>query len=633
MVDAVIKLFDSSAVTFDSNGLGYLTDCVNCTVVEERNGGFELGFNYPITGRHYNDILLRRIVVAKPNPYSTPQPFRIYHISRPIGGIVSISAQHISYDLSDVLCEPFTSVGLTNALSMLKRNMIFSTPFHFSTDITNVKTEMTIEQPKTARAILGGTDGSILDLFGGEYEFDGFSVYLHKSRGNNNGVSIRYGKNLTNLTYDEKSESVYTGVYPYYISSDDSSTTFVTLSNPIISLGNYSFKRIYPLDLSSEFDGVPTEDQLRDKANEYIKVNKRKLTTPTTSLNISFVQLAMSEEYERYKLLEDVRLCDSVTIEYPELNVSAVAKCIKTEYNVLTDKYVSLELGDVSSNLASTISDLQSGANTDTVTKQQAATTAKSTVSKALGLSGGSIVIRDTNSDTFPDELLILDSANMSSAVNVWRFDSSGFSHSANGVNGDYTMAILQNGGATASFITMGILKSLASNYDSETGLSTDGIAFDISNGIFSSKYFRILSDGSVELDDNAVSNVMANYVKSYDSAGNLIFSITNDDGTLAINSTSEIDISSNGVSKIVYDPVEDEVVHTTDSRFLRHTEDDPYYTKEINFTSTGFTMKIGVPSTTELDFVNTFTISRNSDDEITSIRNDDTGFTLTVTR
>ena len=100
MVDSLIRLFESTATTFQSNGLGGLSDASKCEVVEERNGSFELEMEYHISGRRYSDLKLRRIIVAKPNPYSDPQPFRIYSISKPINGLVTIKAEHISYDMS-----------------------------------------------------------------------------------------------------------------------------------------------------------------------------------------------------------------------------------------------------------------------------------------------------------------------------------------------------------------------------------------------------------------------------------------------------------------------------------------------------------------------------------------------------
>ena len=221
MVDSMIRLFNQESTVFRSNGLGALPHAASCEVYEERNGEFELEMTYPITGKRYEELSLRRILVAKPNPFTDPQPFRIYHISKPINGLVTVSAQHISYDMSGYTVSPFEANSLSGALQQIKSKSVVTCPFTFWTDKT-VNTPMKLSKPASMRSILGGTEGSILDVYGkGEYEFDGFEVKLHLNRGANRGVSIRYGKNLTDLTQDENCQSLYTGVYPFWYTEED----------------------------------------------------------------------------------------------------------------------------------------------------------------------------------------------------------------------------------------------------------------------------------------------------------------------------------------------------------------------------------------------------------------------------
>ena len=360
MVDSVIRLFESTERTFATNGLGYMPDALECTVEEERNGAFELTMIYPINGLRYGELMLRRILVARPNPYAEYQPFRIYQISKPINGKVTVNAEHISYDLSGYPVDVFSATTVVEALDKLKSKCLTACPFTFWTNKTTVA-NFQMAKPDSIRSMLGGVDGSILDVYRGEYEFDNFYVKLYNSRGANRGVSIRYGKNLTDVQQDENCANVFTGVCSYWYTEEEG----LVNSNPrIVSVpGTFSFTRILVLNLSEEFIEKPTPQQLYNATVSYI--NERKIGVPIVSLTVSFINLADSEEYEQFKALETVKLCDEVTVEFPELGVAGSSKCIRTVYNVLTGKYDSLELGDSRATLAQNIVDNKVQINED----------------------------------------------------------------------------------------------------------------------------------------------------------------------------------------------------------------------------------------------------------------------------
>lgn len=350
MVDYIISLFQSTATVFTSNGIGTLSESISCTVTEAVNGEYELELEYPSTGRHYEYIGLRRIIVTKPNPYATPQAFRIYSISKPINKIVTINAQHISYDLSGYIDTPFTSTSLSDAFVKIKSYSVpTGCPFTFTTNM--VKTaDLKIPLPVSIRSILGG---DILALYGGEYEFDNYSVKLNDQRGATRGVSIRYGKNLTDLKQEENCANVYTAVYPYWFKEGQ---TMLTLPEKTISaVGTYDFVRVMPLDWTANWEVKPTAAVMRAASVTYMATNK--IGIPSVSLSVSFALLSQAEEYKSLAILEGVKLCDFVDVEFLELGVSATARCIKTIYNVITNKYEKIELGDVKSNVASIIVD------------------------------------------------------------------------------------------------------------------------------------------------------------------------------------------------------------------------------------------------------------------------------------
>ena len=456
MVDALITLHESNDNIKNTYnlGIGSLFEALSCEVTEERNGEFELVMEYPITGKWFKELRLRRIIMAEPNPYSDRQAFRIYAITKPINGIVTLNAEHISYDLSGYPVQPFKADGIQNSLSSLVSNCAVPCPFRFSTSrLTSA--QMTVSKPASIRSLLGGMSGSLLDIYGGEYEFDNYDVKLENERGADRGVSIRYGKNLTDLKQEENCSSVYTGVYPFWYSEQDG---LFQLSEKIVSApGTYDFTRIYPLDLSQEWVEKPTEEQIRSKTESYIKANN--IGVPKVSLTVSFIQLAQCEEYHNYALLERVHLCDTVSIEFAELGVSAKAKCIKTVYDAITRKYKSIELGEARSNLSSTISS-QNQAIQENISKtfmQQAIENATKLISGGLG---GYVIIHSSTGGNHPDEILIMDTDNINTASKVWRWNKGGLGYSSTGYNGPYALAMTQDGQIVADFITTGTMSA-----------------------------------------------------------------------------------------------------------------------------------------------------------------------------
>ena len=461
MVDSLIRLFESTATSFQTNGLGGLSEALKCEVVEERNGSFELEMEYHISGRRYSDLKLRRIIVAKPNPYSEPQPFRIYDISKPINGLVTIKAEHISYDMSGYPVSPFSVSDVKAAISNTQSNAIVSHPFKLSTDMS-ASGEFTILKPVSMRSLLGGSSESILESYGGdgEYEFNGFNVILHQNRGTNRGVTIRYGKNMTDLKQEESCSNVYTAVYPFWYSDE---WGMIELPEKTLkTAGTYDYTRILPLDLSNEWensyewdDQYPSEDEIRELAQNY--VDKNNIGVPIVSLTVSFEQLSQTKEYEMMALLETVRLCDTVNVEFPLLGVSATSKCIKTTYNAITNKYISIELGESQSTLSDTVSE-----QSQTIKKQPTQTFMEKAIQTATQLIsgglGGYVVIRSSSGGKYPDEILIMDDPNIEKETKVWRWNKGGLGYSPTGYNGPYTTAITQDGSIVADFINTGHL-------------------------------------------------------------------------------------------------------------------------------------------------------------------------------
>ena len=355
MVDALNypRLSPPTAAAWDNNGLGALSDCISCVVEETLNGPFELEMQYRLNGLHYADITLRSLILAKPNPTARPQPFRVYKISRPINGVVTINAQHLSYDLSGIVIEPFNAPSLASALEGMKTNAVTDNPFEYETDKT-VISDFVVSYPSSARSLVAGQRGSLLDTYGGELEFDRYQVKLWARRGKDNGVTIRYGKNMTDVNQEEDGSGVYTGVYPYWYAEEEGSADLGSSYVPVE--GEYDFTRILLLDLTEEFENKPTAEELTQKAQEYI--SNHDPGVPTISTTVSW--------YQSKDFVENVNLGDVVGVYFSRLGISAKAKIVKTRYNALQNRYESVDIGSVRSSIAGTIVSIDQGVSSVT---------------------------------------------------------------------------------------------------------------------------------------------------------------------------------------------------------------------------------------------------------------------------
>jgi phage minor structural protein len=435
-------LFSENSTVFTSNGIGRLSDAISCYVTEERNGQYELQMIYPSTGVHFDDINLRAIIVAKPSAGANNQPFRIYNISRPINGKVTINAQHISYDLSKNVCMPFSitasASACSQALAGIKANAVETCPFTFTTDVTTVA-NYNQSSPASIRSRLGGTEGSVLDQFHGEYEWDVYDVILHKDRGTIKNIPLRYGKNITDIKQEEEISQTITGIVPFW--ADNEGNNLVTLPEKVVYSPNaslYPQKLTVPMDFSSDFQEQPTEAQLRAHAQVY--VNQSGVGIPKVSIDVSFVNLADTEEYKDLIALQAVELCDTIPVQFEPLGIDTDAKIVKTEYDTLAEKYTKITVGSLRSNLATTITEQNQSIVTETSAKFGKVGNEIDNATAWLTSSGG-YVVAVKNQDGSWKELLFLDDNDIDEAVNVLRINENGIGFSSNGVSGPYTQA------------------------------------------------------------------------------------------------------------------------------------------------------------------------------------------------
>ncbi|MBR5235751.1 MAG: phage tail protein [Clostridia bacterium] len=544
-------LYAKNETDFLHNGIGFLRDTAKATVTEERNGSYELSLQYPITGQWYDRITEGCIIKAKANETSEPQLFRVYKSSKPLKGLVTYSAEHISYDLNGI---PTLGFSIKSATPQMAINRAIEEaglpcPFSVISDISTLNST-SIPTPCSVRAILGGQEGSVLDVWGGEYEFDNFVIKLHEQRGADNGVLIEYGKNLKDLKQEANIADCYTHLMPYAVYQEDGEDdeekqeVYVFLSEKVLPLQkaeNIGHNKAYIMDFSAEFgeDEKITEAALREKATAYAA--GAELGAPKVSITVSFIQLWQTEEYKNIAPLERVKLCDTVTVHFSQLGVNASAKVIKTVYDSLAEKYESVELGDAKSTLADTINAQNNAIEQikDSIRKGQAK--ASEELKKAIlnatnlitGHSGGYVVLNPAEK---PQEILILDAPTIEEAVKVWRWNSGGLGYSSTGYNGEFALAMTMDGAIVADFITAGALNGVLLQADSVKASAisaeykqevTDAIG-NVESSVtqaFKVADQELLSSINVKLADYATTEEMSSAIKQ--SADTISLTVT----------------------------------------------------------------------------------------------------------
>jgi len=358
-------LFEKDEKVFATNGLGRLRDVLRCECTEERNGVYEVEFEYPVDGAHFDDILCGRIIGVEHDDTSDMQPFEIYSYSKPIDGKVTFKAFHISYKQGKMTVLNGGPINNINDAFTLLSNATPSNPFTYWTDIESTAYMSGAEgAPKTVRQLLGGVEGSVLDAYGGEYEWDRWTVKLWSERGKIRDYTIRYGLNMTEYQDDTDYSETFNAIIPYWAGQDEYGNDLIVKGSMISSGGTMydNTTSCIPLDLTSKFESQPTVTALETEARAYLNANQPSL--PSQSIKVDFIRLQDSEEFKNYAVLQQCNLCDSVHVVFPRYGVDGYFKIVKTVYDVLLERYTSMELGTLSTSLSDALGGNGGGSST-----------------------------------------------------------------------------------------------------------------------------------------------------------------------------------------------------------------------------------------------------------------------------
>ena len=475
-------LYRNDEMLFTSNGIGRLYDCVSCTVTEERNGIYELEFEYPITGKLYHEMVTNGgIIGAIHDDKHDIQLFDIYAHTDPIDGIVTFNAHHISYRLGNLILKPFEGESVGDTLSKIPHNTMTRCWFSFWTN-KPTSGEFALKNPTNVRSVLCGQQGSILDVYGtGDYEFDNYEVKLWTSRGVDTGVTIRYGKNMSDIENNEDDSGSYSAIVPYWVGAEGETVygnvvfsqelraqkfpwttdqaNYVEMENGSGTVIEFQAPIITPkaVDFSSEFQERPTVQELNAKAQSFIANNET--WKQYRNIKVDFVQLWQTPEYENVASLQRVSLCDLVSVYFPEMGITQnKQKVIRVVYNVLLERYDNIELGQAKTTLGdlfeTDFTAIELMINEESNTLREVIKYQTALITGGLG----GYVIMNPNSNGEPQEILIMDTPDIETAVHVIRMNKNGIGFSNNGYAGPFESAWTIDGKFNANFIGAGTL-------------------------------------------------------------------------------------------------------------------------------------------------------------------------------
>ena len=432
-------LYEKTETAFVSNGLARLRDCIEAIVVEERNGVYELDFQYPVDGANYDLIQVGRIVGVTHDESGDIQPFDIVSYTKPIDGVVTFHCTHISYRQSYITIKGSNINSLSDAFTQITTYAKPATPFTYWTDKLSTGYVGAFDGiPKTVRSVLGGTEGSLLDAYGGEYEWDKWTVKLWSARGQYRDFSIRYGVNMLDYNEEYDTADCYSSVRPYWT---DGTSTVVGDKQDSGSLPPSGRDQCIPLDVSEKFETQPTKAQVEAMGMSIMLQGKSSF--PSQTIDISFVRLQDLGEYADYQNLLQCRLCDTINVIFPDFNSSGTFKIVQTEWNVLTNKYESMQLGTLATTLAEALG-IESGTSYGVagasssipyLTCATAAATAAKTTTLVSGsfteadlIAGAQVIVKFTNANGVASPTL---SVNGTTAKAIKRYGTTAPSTSA----------------------------------------------------------------------------------------------------------------------------------------------------------------------------------------------------------
>lgn len=555
MIDNLITIYDKNDANnlaehlYDTQGLGALSDWLTATVSNKLNGAEIFQGTYPISGTNADLIIDGRIIQCYVDENRAKQRLRIYYAkTSAIGNTIEVKAEPIFNDIRKSVLNKYDSgtekINATQAWQNAKVLAKPAIPSQFSfSSLVDTFANVKIEKANFLE-FFGGKEGSILDRFHGEFLKDNNTLRHEKRLGTDHKIKAIYTKNLTGLDLEIDVQSVLVGVYPF-ISSSSEGEDEITLPEEVIFTDyadDYPAGYVSFVDFKDKATDVVT---LREAAKEWLKTNLDK-QKPQVSGSIELVPLRHQRGYEKFVDLEKVSMGDGVDVYHPQLKVNMSARIVEYTFNVLTNSYDKLVVGNVKTNFLENTENNVSHLINDAIDQLKNGGKISDLINDIVdhqtdlitGNAGGYVLLDPKES---PSRILVMDTPNKETARNVLQINQKGIGFSKTGINGTYDTAWTLDGGFNASFITAGVITGIT--IKGSTLIST-GADFDttIQNGsiLWHSKKLNrdVIEMHAQETTESDVGELFYQIKKGggfriLDTAGNLVMS-TWDNGTSA---------------------------------------------------------------------------------------------------
>ncbi|MDQ8639548.1 phage tail spike protein [Enterococcus sp. FR018] len=496
MIDNLITIYDKNDANnlaehlYDTQGLGALSDWLTATVSNKLNGAEIFQGTYPISGTNADLIVEGRIIQCYVDENRAKQRLRIYYAKTSvIGNTIEVKAEPIFNDIRKSVLNKYdsgtekitASQAWQNAKTLAKP--VIPSQFSFSSlvdTLANVKIEKA-----NFLEFFGGKEGSILDRFHGEFLKDNNTLRHEKRLGTDHKIKAIYTKNLTGLDLEIDAQSVLVGVYPF-ISSSSEGEDEITLPEEVIFtdyVDDYPAGYVSFVDFKDKATDVAT---LREAAKDWLKTNIDK-QKPQVSGSIELVPLRHQRGYEKFVDLEKVSMGDGVDVYHPQLKVNMSARIVEYTFNVLTNSYDKLVVGNVKTNFLENTENNVSNLINDAIDQLKNGGEISDLINDIVdhqtdmitGQNGGYVLLDPKEA---PSRILIMDTPDKNTARNVLQINNAGIGFSKTGINGTYDTAWTLDGGFNASFITAGEIVGITIR---GTTLISDGTDYrtSIANG------------------------------------------------------------------------------------------------------------------------------------------------------
>ena len=451
----MIRLFDRNETNFNHNETT-LTDVLSAKVIEEGNGMFEVEIEHP------RNEFAKTLTAGKVVKVPTARGDQLFRIYKPVKNLTryKLYARHIFYDLAKNFIEDIRPTG-KNGMSAIHDILTaaqYEHPFTGTSNISDIGTAYYVRM-NPIQAMMSA-DNSFLDTWGGELVRDNFTFSINAAGGTDRGYEIRIGKNLTGIDVTMDETAVYTRLYPTVVINDNVVTTLPEKYVDSSLIEAYEYPKIIEerISLTDDQKGWPIEDIYTLMRDHCAALFESGVDKPIINYKVDFVELSKTEQYKDLQILEQLDLYDTVTIRVAELDIDIKAKVVKTTYDGLKERYISMELGSFKENMASqtknTLAHTDKKINAATSSLQQAFDKAQSMITGNLG----GYRIDRYNAEGLPYETLWMDTPDINTAVNVIRINQQGIGFSQSGYNGPFKAAITIDGHIVADFIDVGTL-------------------------------------------------------------------------------------------------------------------------------------------------------------------------------